>query len=115
MAQLRRDYPEFKAANTEVLVVLPNGPKLIARHVSRHAPPYPILSDKGAQVAEQYAIHPKQTMLLTTMTPTVFLIDTNAVIRYASYGTSFIKEPDNAEPLRVLAQMRAAKQISFSP
>ena len=115
MAQLRRDYSEFKAANTEVLVVLPNGLKMIARHVSRHAPPYPILSDKGAQVAEQYAIHTRQAMLLTTMTPTVFLIDTRGLIRYARYGTSYIEEPDNAEPLAVLAQLRAGDQVSISP
>jgi peroxiredoxin len=115
MAQLRHDYPEFKELNTEVLVVLPNGPKMIERHVNRHAPPYPILSDKGAQVAEQYAIHIKQAIVLTTMTPTVFLVDTSRVIRYARYGTSYIEEPDNGEPLAVLAQMRAAAQVLISP
>ena len=120
MAQLRQDYPEFKALNTEVLVVVPNGPKMIERHVNRHAgdrhaPLYPILSDKGAQVAAQYAIHTKQAIVLTTMTPTVFLVDTSGIIRYARYGTSYIEEPDNGEPLAVLAQMRAAAQGLISP
>lgn len=115
MAQLRHDHPEFKAANTQVLVVVPNGLNMIARHVSRHAPPYPILSDKGSQVAGQYAIHTRQAFVLTTMTPTVFLIDTRGIIRYTRYGTSYIEEPDNGEPLAVLAHMPAAERISISP
>lgn len=115
MAQLRHDYSKFQSAHTQILVLVPNGPKMIERHVGRHAPSYPILSDKGAQVAAQYAIHTKQAIVLTTMTPTVFLVDTSGVIRYARYGTSYIEEPDNAEPLAVLAQMRAAAQVLISP
>ena len=111
MAQLRRDYAEFKALNTEVLVVVPNGPKLIARYVNRTGTPYLILSDKGSQVAKQYAIQTKQALLLTTLTPTVLLVDTPGVIRYARYGSSYIKEPDNQEPLAVLRRMFSALQV----
>jgi peroxiredoxin len=107
MAQLRHDYQKFKALNTEVLVIVPNGPKMIGRHVIHNETPYPILSDKGAKVAAQYAIDVKQAILLKAFTPTVFLVDTSGVIRYASYGTSYIKEPDNREPLAVLAQLRS--------
>jgi peroxiredoxin len=115
MAQLRHDYPEFKAANSQVLVVVPNGQKLIARHVSQYAPPYPILSDRGSQVAAQFVIVTKRAILLTTMTPTVFLIDTRGVIRYANYNTSYIEEPDNREPLAILAHLRLTDQASISP
>ena len=106
MAQLRHDYHKFKAFNTEVAVILPNGPKLIERYINRHGKPYPILSDKGAKVAAQYAIDARQTILLQVFTPSVFLVDRNGVIRYASYGNSYIKEPNNGEPLAVLAQLQ---------
>ena len=115
MAQLRQDYPKFKELNSEVLVVVPNGPKMIADYVARYANPYPVLSDKGSQVAKQYGIETRWAILLTTMMPTVFLVDQAGVIRYASYGTSYIKKPDNRKPLAVLAQMRAAAQVSISP
>jgi peroxiredoxin len=107
MAQLRHDYQKFKALNTEVLVIVPNGPKMIGRHVIQNETPYLILSDKGAKVAAQYAIDNRQVILLQIFTPTVFLVDTSGVIRYASYGTSYIKEPDNRGPLAVLAQLRS--------
>lgn len=104
MAQLRHDYQEFQALNTEVLVVLPNGPKMIEKHVRSKATPYPILSDRGAKVAQQYGIETKRTVLITAFTPSVFLVDQTGTIRYTNYSTSYIKEPDNHEPLTVLAQ-----------
>lgn len=106
MAQLRHDYPKFKEFNTEVLAIVPNGPKMIARYVEKNANPYPVLQDKSSQVAEQYGIETQRAILLTTMTPTVFLVDTAGMIRYASYGISYIKEPDNRQPLAVLAQLQ---------
>ena len=105
MAQLRHDYQKFKAFNTEVLVIVPNGLKMIKRYTNHNATPYPILSDKGAQVAAQFAIDTKQIILLKAFTPTIFLVDTGGLIRYASYGSSYIKEPDNREPLAILAQL----------
>jgi peroxiredoxin len=105
MAQLRHDYPKFATFHAEVLVVVPNGTKMIARHVDRNAPPYPILSDKGARVAASFAIDTRNVILLQAFTPTVFVIDTTGVIQYASYGSSYIEEPDNREPLAVLARL----------
>lgn len=105
MAQLRRDYQKFKELNTEVVVIVPNGPKMIERHINRHGTPYPILSDKGAKVTAQYRIDARQAVLFQVFTPTVFLVDRSAVIRYTHYGTSYIQEPDNGEALEVLAHM----------
>ena len=106
MAQLRRDYEQFKALDTEVMVVVPNGPKSIERYVKSHATPYPILSDKGAMVADGYGIKAKNVVLMSAFTPTVFLVDRAGTIRYTNYSTSYIKEPDNNEPLGVLERMR---------
>lgn len=106
MAQLRQDYQKFQGFNTEVVVIVPNGPKMIERHINRHGTPYPILSDKGAKVTAQYGIDARQAVLFQVFTPTVFLVERSGVIRYASYGTSYIQEPDNGEPLAVLAQLQ---------
>jgi peroxiredoxin len=107
MAQLRHDYPKFQALNTEVLVLVPNGPKLIGRYAASHNNPYPILSDKGARVAEQYGIKIRSAVLIQAFTPSVFLVDQSGAIRYLSYQSSYIQEPDNSEPLAVLEQMAA--------
>jgi peroxiredoxin len=109
MAQLRHDYQEFRAFNTEVFVIVPNGPKMIARYAGSNATPYPILSDKGAKVAEGYGIGTRQGPLIriATFKPGVFLVDTTGRIVYINYLTSYIKEPDNREPLAVLAELVA--------
>ena len=99
MAQLRHDYAKFQALNTEVLVMVPNGPRMIARYIERHSTPYPILSDKGSAVAGQY-LQVKKFFALGT--PSVFLVDRARRIRYAHYASSMIEEPDNRESLAVL-------------
>ncbi len=104
MAQLRRDYAKFQALNTEILVMVPNGPRMIARYIERHPTPYPILSDKGSAVAGQY-LQVKRFFALGT--PCVFLVDRGGRIRYAHYASSLTAEPDNREPLAVLAAMAA--------
>jgi peroxiredoxin len=106
MAQLRHDYQKFQALNTEVLVALPNGARMIRLYVASNATPYPILSDKGSKVAERYGIEIKNFILLTTVMPSVFLVDRTGTICYTNYLHSFVKEPDNNEPLSVLAQMK---------
>jgi len=99
MAQLRHDYEEFKALKTEVLVMVPNGPRMIEKYVNENKPPYPILSDKGSKVAAQY-FQVKKFFLVGT--PTVFLVNKKGRVLYAHYATSIIEEPDNKESLAVL-------------
>jgi peroxiredoxin len=107
MAQLRHDYQEFQALHTEVLVIVPNGPKVIEKHVTGNHTPYPVLSDKGAKVAEQYGIDIKRAALLdwAAFKPTVFLVDGTGRICFTNYLNSYIKEPDNKEPFAVLARL----------
>ena len=100
MAQLRHDYNKFKALKAEVLVMVPNGPKMIARYTSQTNTPYPILTDKGAKVASEY-MQIKKFFLAGT--PAVFLVDKTGQIRFVHYATSLIEEPGNKEPLAVLA------------
>lgn len=107
MAQLRHDYGAFQALNAEVLVIVPNGPRTIARFLEDHPTPYPILSDKGAKVAGQYDINTKRVPLVnfTHFKPGVFLVDQTGTMIYANHLASYIKEPDNDEPLAVLERM----------
>jgi peroxiredoxin Q/BCP len=100
MAQLRHDYQHFQALQTEILVMVPNGPKTIARYLHNHDIPYPILSDKGLQVAGRYF---QVKRFLLAGTPTVMLVDKTGHIAYAHYATSLVEEPDNQEPLAVLS------------
>jgi peroxiredoxin len=99
MAQLRHDYEKFQNLNTEILVMVPNGPFMINRYLDQNPTPYKILMDKGSKVAVQY-FQVKQ--FFTIGTPTIFVVDQNLVIRYAYYAKSALKEPSNDEPLAVL-------------
>jgi len=105
MAQLRHDHSKLKALNTEILVIVPNGLKMIGRHVAAHLTPYPVLSDPRSRVAEQYGIGLFTAFSYAMFTPSVFLVDTAGRIRYAHYSSSYVEEPDNREPLSILAGM----------
>jgi peroxiredoxin len=104
MAQLRQDYQRFEAANTEILVIVPNGTRMIARYVHEHEPRYRILSDKGAEVARQYGVRTRNILSVVAFKPTVILVGKSGKILYTNYTSSFIAEPDNREPLAVLAR-----------
>ncbi len=104
MAQLRDDYDNFQALNTEILVMVPNGPRMITRYVEANQPPYPILSDKGSRVAKEYM---QIKHFFSVGTPTVLLVDQSQVIRYAFYGTSIADEPGNEDPLSILQSMQS--------
>jgi peroxiredoxin len=103
MAQLRHDYEQFKTADTDILVIVPNGRKMIEKHVQEHNPPYRILSDKGAEVARHYGIQPKGLPFLTAFRPALFLVDKSGRVIYTNYTSSYIAEPDNQESLALLA------------
>lgn len=106
MTQLRHEYAKIQALKGEVLVMVPNGPKMIGRYLGNHDISYPILSDKGSKVAGQY-FQTKHFFALGT--PTVFVVDKSGVIRYAYYASSLIEEPGTDEPLAVLAQLAQMK------
>lgn len=103
MAQLRHDYEKFPALNAEILVVVPNGPVMIGRYLASNPTPYPILTDKGAKVAEQYF---QVKHLFALGTPTVIIVDRSGKIAYTHYANSLIEEPGTEEPLAVLAGLQ---------
>ena len=110
MAQLRHDYEKFSALNTEILVMVPNGSFMIRRFLIKHPTPYPILTDKGSQVAKQYFQDQK---FFSLGTPTVVLVAKGGSIAYTHYANSLIAEPDNDEPLALLTEMAQKNQIEI--
>lgn len=109
MAQLRHDISKFSALNTEILVMVPNGPVMIKRFLTKRPMPYTILSDKGSRVAKQYYQDQK---IFSLGSPTVILVERGGKIAYTHYADSMIAEPKNDEPLAILAELAIKNQIN---
>ena len=88
--------------NTKILVMVPNGPKMIEKYIQKNNTPYLILSDKGLKVAAQYFQVKK---FFSVGTPTVFLVSPKGEILYTYYGKSVREEPKNDEPFAVLQKL----------
>jgi peroxiredoxin len=111
MAQLRLDTPEFHKVNTQVVVIVPNGPLSILKFRSENGMPFLILSDKGGKVAERFGIRTHRLGFIPSFalyTPGVFVVDRAGFIRYANYEKSYLSEPDNQKPLAQLAAITTA-------
>jgi len=102
MMQLHHDYAKIQALKGEVLVMVPNGPKMIARYLGNHEISYPILSDKGSKVAAHY-FQIKQFFAVGT--PSVFILNQKGKILYTHYSTSIKDEPGSDNPLAVLTEL----------
>ena len=109
MAQLRQDYQKFADLNTEILIMVPNGPKMIERHIQQFKTPYRILADNGSKVAGQYFQSKK---LFAFSMPTVFLVKKGGGIIYTLYANSLLDEPDNKEPLKLLSELVIKPQLN---
>ena len=88
--------------------MVPNGPKMIKRHIKQFNTPYRIMIDKGSKIAAQYFQVKK---LFAFGTPTVFLVNQDGEIIYAHYANSLLAEPDNNEPLKLLVNLVIKPQM----
>ncbi|KUK46126.1 MAG: hypothetical protein XD73_1000 [Anaerolinea thermophila] len=111
MAQLRHDIEKFNELNTEIMILVPNGPFIINRYLSKHPSAFTILTDKGAKVAAQY-FQVKQFFAFGT--PTVFVVDQTGKIAYAYYAKSALEESGNEGPLAALAAMEKRSNHSHA-
>ncbi len=105
MAQLRHEYEQFQATNTEILVMAPNRPASIARYLNAHPTPFPILSDPGARVAELYGIDAIRAPFLTMFVGAMFVVDRAGRIRFADYNVPLVNRPDDNPALAVSAAL----------
>ena len=105
MAQLRHEYDQFAATNTEILVMAPNKPASLAKYVAAHPTPFPILSDPGARVAEMYGIEAIHAPFLTFFIGSMFVVDRSRRIRFADYNVPLVRRPDDNPALSTLLAM----------
>jgi peroxiredoxin len=105
VAQLRHEYEQFRATNTEVLVMAPNKPASLAKYIRANPTPFPILSDPGARVAEMYGIETIHAPFLTFFIGSMFVVDQGGRIQFADYNVPLVARPDEGRALAVLAGM----------
>jgi len=100
MAQLRQDYQEFTARETEVIVV---GPEEMAAFVSfwrEQSLPFIGLPDPKAVVLKRYG--QEVNLFKLGRMPAQVIVDKKGIVRYAHFGHSMSDIPDDNEVLALI-------------
>jgi peroxiredoxin Q/BCP len=105
VAQLRHEYEQFRAANTEIVVIAPNKPASLAKYLNANPTDFPLLSDPGAHTAELYGIEAIHAPFLTVFIGAMFVVDQGGRIRFADYNVPLVSRPDDNKALAVLRAM----------
>jgi len=100
MAQLRQDYQEFAARNTEVIVVGPEGKDAFAEYWREHSLPFIGLPDSKAVVLKRYG--QEVNLFKLGRMPAQVIVDKTGIVRYAHFGHAMSDIPDNCELLALL-------------
>jgi peroxiredoxin len=99
---LQDDYDKFEDVNAEILAISVEDVS-IAEHVSNLLDlAYPVLSDTEHKVVDQYGVY--NLLGDSLATPSVFIIDTEGVIRWVYVGQSAGDRPSNE---MILEQLRS--------
>ncbi len=106
MAQLRQDYSQFVARNTEVVVVGPEDAKAFAAYWQKESLPFIGLPDSTASVLKLYG--QEVNLFKLGRMPAQVLIDKAGVARFVHYGHSMSDIPDNQEILALVDEMTVA-------
>ena len=106
MAQLRQDYSQFVARNTEVVVVGPEDAKAFAAYWQKESLPFIGLPDSTASVLKLYG--QEVNLFKLGRMPAQVLIDKAGVARFVHYGHSMSDIPDNQEILALVDEMAVA-------
>jgi peroxiredoxin len=106
MAQLRQDYAQFVARNTEVVVVGPEDAKAFAAYWQKETLPFIGLPDSTASVLKLYG--QEVNLFKLGRMPAQVLIDQAGVARFVHYGHSMSDIPDNHEILALVDEMTVA-------
>ena len=105
MAQLRQDYCEFIALNSEIIALGPDGPNAFKRFWKENDIPFIGLADVRSRVADQY--YQEYNLIKLGRMPSIFVIDKEGLIRYTHYAKAMNDIPENNEILQVLKQLLA--------
>ena len=106
-AQLGRLYPEFKAANAEVLVILGDTPEHARQYARTLKLPFPALADAHRAVYHQFDL--ERAFIVIQRTAEV-IVDKDGVIRYLKRVTNPLVWLQESSELLQAAQHLAADQ-----
>jgi peroxiredoxin len=106
MAQLRHDYPEFLARDTEVVVVGPEDASAFAHYWEKESLPFVGLPDSRHSVLKLYG--QEVNLFKLGRMPAQVLIDKAGVARFVHYGHSMSDIPDDQEILTLADEINAS-------
>jgi len=100
LAQLRRDYPRFTKADTEIIVIGPENADAFKDYWNAEALPFIGLPDPDHAVLSLYGQEVKWFKL--GRMPAQMLIDKSGLLRFVHYGRSMSDIPSSGETLDLL-------------
>jgi peroxiredoxin Q/BCP len=103
MAQLRQDYDEFVAQDTEVVVVGPEGAEAFSMYWKQNKLPFLGLPDPTHTVLKRYG--QEVNLFKFGRQPAQVTIDKNGQVRFVHYGHDPSDIPSNEEILTLLKAM----------
>ena len=103
MAQLRQDYDEFVAQDTEVVVVGPEGAEAFSMYWKQNKLPFIGLPDPTHTVLKRYG--QEVNLFKFGRQPAQVTIDRNGQVRFVHYGHDPSDIPSNEEILTLLKAM----------
>ena len=105
MAQLRQDYPQFVARDTEVVVVGPEDARAFSDYWQKETLPFIGLPDPTGSVLKLY--EQEVNLFKLGRMPAQILIDKAGVARFVHYGHSMSDIPKNEEILALGDEINA--------
>jgi peroxiredoxin len=103
MAQLRRDFTEFKERNVDILVVGPENAVAFERFFQQHSLPFIGLPDPTHTVLKRYG--QEINLFKFGRMPAQVLIDREGMARFVHYGHDMTDIPQNSEILALIDEM----------
>ena len=100
MAQLRQDYQEFTARQTEVIVVGPEDKAAFSSFWREQSLPFIGLPDPQTDVLKRYG--QEVNLFKLGRMPAQVIVDKKGIVRYAHFGHSMSDIPDNCELVALL-------------
>jgi peroxiredoxin Q/BCP len=100
MAQLRQDYENFRALDTEVIAVGPEDAESFKMYWKSHKIPFIGLPDPTHSVLKRYG--QEVNLFKLGRMPAQVIIDKQGIARYVHYGHSMNDIPENEEILKIL-------------
>lgn len=102
---MRQDYEAFRARQTEILAIGPDGPRAFRRYWQTESLPFPGLADPRHVVANKYGQQVK--WLKMGRMPALFIVDKRGQIRHLHYGESMSDIPASDAVLALLDALNA--------